>query len=82
MNNLLQASEAEMTGYAAVFEKTASGWCAYVPDLPGLTITGATLEETEHLICVAIDIHIAGLREHGLPVPPPATRVKHISIPA
>lgn len=80
MSDLLQTSESEMTEYAAVFEKTPSGWCVYVPDLPGLTVSGATLEESEHLIRVAIDIHIAGLREHGLPVPPPATHVKQISI--
>jgi predicted RNase H-like HicB family nuclease len=82
MSDVLQPSGFEMTEYAAVFEKTATGWCVYVPDLPGLCITGATLEETEDLIRVAIEIHISGLREHGLPVPPPATHVKKISISA
>jgi predicted RNase H-like HicB family nuclease len=28
-----------------VFEKTGTGYSAYVPALPGLAVTGATLEE-------------------------------------
>ena len=36
--------------YAVVFEKTATGYSAYVPDLPGCIAAGATLEETTELI--------------------------------
>ncbi len=39
-----------MTRYAAVFEKSASNWAAFVPDLPGCVSTGATLEETKRNI--------------------------------
>lgn len=71
-----------MMEYAVVFEKTSNGWSAYVPDLPGLGVAAATLEETETLIREAIEFHIAGLREDGLPVPAPATQVKQIAVPA
>ena len=40
------------------------------------------VEETEELIREGIEFHIAGLREDGLPVPPPAALVKQIAIPA
>jgi predicted RNase H-like HicB family nuclease len=71
-----------MTEYAVVFEKTSNGWSAYAPDLPGLGVAAATVEETEELIREGIEFHIAGLREDGLPVPAPATVVKQIAIPA
>ncbi len=71
-----------MTEYAVVFEKTSNGWSAYAPDLPGLGVAAATIEETEKLIREGIEFHIAGLREDGLPVPAPATQVKQIAIPA
>jgi hypothetical protein len=35
---------------AVVFEKTANGWSAYAPDLPGLGVAAATIEETEKLL--------------------------------
>jgi predicted RNase H-like HicB family nuclease len=39
-----------MREYAAVFEKASTGWSAYVPDLPGLGVAGATYEATEQLL--------------------------------
>jgi predicted RNase H-like HicB family nuclease len=71
-----------MTKYAVVFEKTSNGWSAYAPDLPGLGVAAATIEETEELIREGIEFHIAGLREDGLPVPAPAALVKQIAVPA
>lgn len=68
--------------YAVVFEKTPTGWSAYVPDLPGLGVAAATIEEAEQLIREGIEFHIEGLREDGLPIPAPATQVKQIGIPA
>jgi predicted RNase H-like HicB family nuclease len=71
-----------MTEYAAVFEKTSNGWSAYVPDLPGLGVAAASIEETEDLIREGIEFHIAGLREDGLPIPSPTAQVKQIAVPA
>lgn len=36
--------------YAIVLEKTATNYCAYVPDLPACLATDATLEEAEREI--------------------------------
>jgi predicted RNase H-like HicB family nuclease len=34
--------------YLVIFEKSAEGWGAYAPDLPGLGVAGATLEEVKN----------------------------------
>ncbi len=71
-----------MKEYAAVFEKTSTGWSAYVPDLPGLGVAAKTLPQTKQLLREAIEMHIAGMREDGLPIPEPAAQVMKLAIPA
>ena len=71
-----------MRRYAIVLEKAKSNYAAYVPDLPGCVATGATVKETERRIRQAIEIHVAGLREDGLPVPRPSSRVDYVEVPA
>ena len=58
--------------YVVVYEKSASGWGAYVPDLPGLGAAGTTLEKVKQLIRQAMDFHLEGMREHGDPIPEPS----------
>lgn len=55
--------------YLVIYERTATGYSAYAPDLPGCITTGPTLEETERLMKEAIEFHLEGLREDGLPIP-------------
>jgi predicted RNase H-like HicB family nuclease len=71
-----------MKEYAVIFEKTVTGWSAYVPDLPGLGVAGTTFEETKQLIREGIEFHIEGLRADGEPVPEPKTRAMELAIPA
>ena len=71
-----------MKRYAIVVEKANSNYAAYVPDLPGCVATGATVKQTERRLREAIEIHVAGLREDGLPVPKPSSRVDYLDIPA
>jgi predicted RNase H-like HicB family nuclease len=69
--------------YLVIFEPgTDGGWSAYVPDLPGLGVVGESREEADQLIREGIAIHIAGLREDGLPVPEPTTTADRIAVPA
>jgi predicted RNase H-like HicB family nuclease len=77
-----QAGRFEMKEYAAVFERTSTGWSAYVPDLPGLGVAAKTRPQTEKLLRQGIQMHIAGLREDGLPIPEPQTHVMRLAIPA
>lgn len=59
--------------YAVLFEKTDTGYSAYVPDLPGCIAVGDTLEETAQLMREAIEFHLDGMREDGEPIPEPTT---------
>ena len=68
--------------YAVVIERAGSNYSAYVPDLPGCVATGSTLEETELEIREAIEFHLAGLREDGLPLPVPESRVDYVEVAA
>jgi predicted RNase H-like HicB family nuclease len=70
-----------MKRYAIVIEKAPSNYSAYVPDLPGCVVTGATVEETESLLREAIDLHLEGMRVDGLPIPEPASLIKYIEVP-
>ena len=68
--------------YATVIERAESNFAAYVRDLPGCVATGKTGEETEEQIREAIQFHIRGLREDGLPIPDPASQVDYVEIAA
>ena len=68
--------------YAIVIEKAENNYSAYVPDLPGCVATGLTVEEAETQIREAIEFHLEGLREDGLPVPQPASRVQYVDVAA
>ncbi len=71
-----------MKRYAIVVEKAQSNFAAYVPDLPGCVATGATVEETEQRLSDAIEVHIQGLREDGLPIPEPTSIVDYMEASA
>ena len=68
--------------YAVVIEKAENNYSAYVPDLPGCIATGTTIEEAEQLIREAIELHLTGLREGGLPIPQPSSQVEYIEVAA
>lgn len=57
--------------YLVVIEESGSGFGAYVPDLPGCIAAGGSREEVTQLIHEAIEFHLAGLAEEGLPLPLP-----------
>ncbi len=68
--------------YAVVIERAEDNFSAYVPDLPGCIATGATITEVEAEIRSAIEFHLEGIREDGLPIPPPSSRVEYIEVAA
>ncbi len=59
--------------YVVVIEKGEHNYSAYVPDLPGCVSTGKTLDEVKRNIREAVEFHLEGMREDGLPIPEPAT---------
>ncbi|HZP92697.1 MAG TPA: type II toxin-antitoxin system HicB family antitoxin [Burkholderiales bacterium] len=68
--------------YAIVIEKAGNNYSAYVPDLPGCVATGATVEEAEAQIREAIEFHLDGMREDGIAIPQPASRVEYVDVAA
>ena len=68
--------------YAVMIEKGPNSYGATVPDLPGCVAVAETLEEVETLIREAVDFHIEGLRQDGLPIPPPTTICEYVETQA
>jgi len=68
--------------YVVVFEKSDTGWAAYVPDLPGCVTTGSSKEEAQRLIREAIEFHLEGLKEDNVPIPEPSASAEIVSVPA
>jgi predicted RNase H-like HicB family nuclease len=68
--------------YAIVIEKAESNFSAYVPDLPGCVATGASAEEAESQLREAIEFHLDGMRQEGVAIPPPASRVEYVEVAA
>lgn len=64
--------------YAVVIEKAKDNYAAYVPDVPGCVSTGKTLKDVEANIREALQFHIEGLREDGLPVPEPSAVCEYV----
>ncbi len=44
--------------YAALFERTDTGYSAYLPDFDGCVSTGATLGEAVANLTEALDLHL------------------------
>ena len=57
--------------YLVVIEQAPSSFGAYVPDLPGCVAVGQSRTEVTQLIHEAIQFHIEGMKEDGLPIPEP-----------
>jgi predicted RNase H-like HicB family nuclease len=71
-----------MKRYAIVVEDAGTNLAAYVPDLPGCVATGKTQEEVEQRIREAIEVHLAGMAEDGLPIPEPTSKVEYVEVNA
>lgn len=54
--------------YMMLVERRETGWGADVRNLLGCLAVGATSDEVLRLICAAIELHIEGLKQEGLPL--------------
>ena len=68
--------------YTVIYEKSKTGYGAYVPDLPGCVATGKTLALVKRLIREAIELHVDSLKEHGEPVPAPTPKADLVTVSA
>jgi predicted RNase H-like HicB family nuclease len=69
-----------MSRYLIVIENAGSNFSAYSPDLPGCVSTGSTQQETKRNMEEAIEFHLAGLREDGLPIPSPSSVAEYVEV--
>jgi predicted RNase H-like HicB family nuclease len=70
-----------MMNFAVIYEKTSTGYSAYLPDLPGCAAAGATLAETSELIRGAVEMHLEAMRADGDAIPVPTTIAGELAIP-
>ena len=68
--------------YVVVYERTGTGYSAYVPDLPGCIATGRTLDLTRKRMEKAVEMHLSAMRADGDPIPVPTTVANQIKAPA
>ena len=66
--------------YAVVIEKGERNYSAYVPDLPGCASVGDTPDEVKAEIREAIEFHLEGMREDGLPIPKPSSVAEYVDV--
>ncbi len=71
-----------MMRYTVVIERGDTSWGAHVPDLPGCVAVGETRAAVLRLIREAIELHIDGLRQDGLPVPAPSSEGEIVEVGA
>ncbi|MCA1841360.1 MAG: type II toxin-antitoxin system HicB family antitoxin [Actinobacteria bacterium] len=68
--------------YTVVLERGESGWGAHVPDLPGCVASADSRDEALSLIREAIEFHLDGLKEEGLPIPQPSSEAEVVEVGA
>jgi len=66
--------------YSIVIETAGKNYSAYSPDVPGCIATGKTINEAKENLQKALEFHIQGLKEDGLPVPEPASQVDYLTV--
>ena len=64
--------------YAMIIEQGERNYSAYLPDLPGCIATGQTIEELKQRMSGAIELHLRGMREDGLPIPEPTSLAEYV----
>ncbi len=68
--------------FLIVVENAGANFSAYSPDLPGCVATGVSREETEKNMYEAIQLHVEGLREDGLPIPTSSAVAEYVILGA
>jgi predicted RNase H-like HicB family nuclease len=66
--------------YLVIIEKGPNNFSAYVPDLPGCTSAGNTLEDILAGIREAMEGHLEVMREFGDPIPEPTSEPAFVDV--
>ncbi len=68
--------------YAVIIKRDGDGFSVFFPDVPGCFSCGDTYDEAFHNSRIALEEHLAALRDLGKPIPQPTTRAVTISVKA
>ncbi|SRR6266849_6832285 len=74
----LEEIEFHIMRYAMIIEPGERNYSAYLPDLPGCIATGKTIDELRERMSEAIELHLQGMREDGLPIPEPTSLADYV----
>jgi predicted RNase H-like HicB family nuclease len=66
--------------YMVVLERSATGYGAYAPDVPGCIAAAETEAEVTDLIREALEFHFELMREDGEPIPEPSSRAISVAV--
>jgi len=66
--------------YSIVIEKAGNNFSAYSPDVPGCVATGLNINEVKENLKNALEFHLKGLKEDGLPVPESESEVDYLTV--
>ena len=71
-----------MHRFLVVIEKANGNYSAYSPDLPGCVATGETHDEVTRSMYEAIELHVQGLLEDGMPIPVSHSFAEYVAVPS
>ena len=66
--------------YVVIIEKNEGTYGAYVPDLPGCVAAAPTRRDVMILIRGAIELHLEGFRQTGVPIPAPESSAEIVRV--
>jgi len=69
-----------MYRFLIVVEKADGNYSAYSPDLQGCVATGTMREEVEERMHEAIELHVKGLLEDGIPIPKSHSSASYVAV--
>jgi predicted RNase H-like HicB family nuclease len=69
-----------MKRFLVIIEKATGNYSAYSPDLPGCVATGKTKDQAARNMHQAIEMHLEGLREDGLPIPRSHSSAEYVAV--
>ncbi len=69
-----------MYQFLIIIEKANGNYSAYSPDLAGCIATGGSREEAAENMHKAIELHLQGLQEDGLPVPESHSFAEYVAV--
>jgi len=66
--------------YLVIIEQAHNNYSAYLPDVPGCVATGKSPDEARREIIRALQMHLDGLKEDGLPIPEPQAQADYVAV--